>query len=157
MPTDREILKSQQAGALVTAGATDPIGTVKKSHEETFQVSNVSGSPLAEVVVSALGGNAVRVKSIKATAASTLATAAANYVTGTVYKRDGAGGAAVAIGSFTTNSSGGAQLTAFVPTAVTLTASAVDIAAGGIITYALVDNATTTEPAITVDVTVEYI
>lgn len=155
--TDRTIIKNQQKGVFRTSGMSDSDASVGKLHEETFSVLNVAGSPLAEVVVSGLGGKAAIVKSIKAIPAATLATAASNYVTGTIYKRDGAGGAAVSIGSFTTNSSGGAQLTAFQPTSVTLTDSAKVLAAGSIITYALVDNGTTTEVAVTVDITVEYI
>ena len=72
-------------------------------------------------------------------------------------QRDGAGGAATTIASFTTNSSGGAALTAFVPTNCTPVAGTTEIAAGGVLTYALVDNATTTEVAVAVTVTVEWI
>lgn len=156
MPTDREIIKNQQKAVMRTAkDIATPAASVAQLHEETFVFTNVAGSPLAEVGITM--AKKCRVKSIRALAGSTLATAASNYVTGTVYKRDGAGGSATSIGSFTTNSSGGAALTAFVPTSVALTASAVEIAAGGVLTYALVDNATTTEPAISVSVTVEYV
>lgn len=151
----RTLIKQQQAGALAGTAATDPIGTVGTVHEETFVFSNVAGSPLAEVGITMV--KACKVKSIRALPATTLATHAANYVTGTVAKRDGAGGGATTIGSFTTNSSGGAALTQFVPTTVTLTATAVDIAAGQVLTYALVDNAATTEPQVNVSVTVEYV
>lgn len=156
MATDREIIKNQQKATFRTAAnIATPAASVAQLHEETFVFSNVAGSPLAEVGITM--AKKCRVKSIKALAGSTLAAHAANYVTGTVYKRDGAGGSATSIGAFTTNSSGGATLTAFVPTNVTLTASAVEIAAGGVLTYALVDAATTTEPAIAVSVTVEYV
>jgi hypothetical protein len=155
MASDRAIFKAQEAGRAATSGATDPIGITGTVHEETFVFSNVAGSPLAEVGITMV--KACKVKSVRALPAATLATAAANYVTGTVAKRDGAGGAATTIASFTTNSSGGAQLTAFTPTTCAVTASAAEIAAGGVLTYALVDNATTTEVAVFVSVTVEYI
>lgn len=161
MSTDRQIIKKVQKGIYKTAKDDTAIATpgpsVDELHEETFVFLNVAGSPLAEI------GYRMRkkckVKSIDAMPAANLATAAANYVTGTVAKRDGAGGGATTIGSFTTNSTGGAALTAFVNTsvAVSTTAGVADIPAGGVLTYALVDNATTTEVAVAVSVTVEYV
>jgi hypothetical protein len=154
--TDREIIKDNQKGVYrVAASISDPNGAIGALHEETFVFTNAAGSPLAEVGITMV--KKCKVKSVRALAGSTLAAHAANYVTGTVAKRDGAGGGATSIASFTTNSSGGATLTAFVPTTATVTASAAEIAAGGVLTYALVDAATTTEPAISVSVTVEYI
>lgn len=155
MATDRVILKNQQVGALSATPAVDAKAVVGQAHEEQFVFLNVAGSPLAEVGYTVT--KACRVKSIRALPAATLATAAANYVTGTVAKRDGAGGGATTIGSFTTNSSGGAALTAFTPTTVALVDGTTEIAAGGVLTYALVDNATTTEVAVAVTVTVEWI
>lgn len=154
--TDRTKIKDQQKGYFKTAaGISTPAAEVDKLHEETFVFSNVAGSPLAEVGIQMR--KKCRVKAISAMPAANLATAAANYVTGTVAQRDGAGGSATAIGAFTTNSSGGAALVAFVSTPVTITAAAAEIAAGAVLTYALVDNATTTEVAVFVAVTVEYI
>lgn len=155
MATDREILKNQHIGMMVTTDAVAPRTAVAEQNEETFVFLNVAGSPLAEIGYHM--AKKCRVKSIKALPAATLNTAAANYVTGTVAKRDGAGGGATTIGSFTTNSSGGAALTAFVPTTCALVAGTTEISAGGVLTYALVDNATTTEVAVAVSVTVEYI
>lgn len=153
--TDRALLKQQQAGALGTTGAAAPITEVGKVHEETFVFANVAGSPLAEVAIAMTKAGVV--KSIKATPAAALATHAANYVTGTVAIRDGAGGSASTVGAFTTNSTGGAALVQFVPTAVTVTQANAVFAAGNVITYALVDAGTTTEVAVFVSVTVEYI
>ena len=157
MPTDRELLKQAQSGHIGSIGASDPIGAVAEAHQETFVFSNASGSPLAEVGITMV--KKCRVKSIRALPASALATNGTNYITGTVAKRDGAGGSATTIGSFTTNTTGGAALAAFVPTTVTVstTAGVADIAAGQVLTYALVDAATTTEPAVAVSVTVEYV
>lgn len=153
--TNREILKRDDAGRAVSLGTTDPIGAVGELHEETFVFANPAGSPLAEVGITMV--KKCRVKSIRALPGGNLATHAANYITGTVAKRDGEGGAAATIGAFTTNSTGGAALAAFEPTTVTVTAANSDIAAGQVLTYALVDAATTTEPAVSVSVTVEYI
>lgn len=155
MATDRAIFKAQEAGRAATSGASDPIGITGTVHEETFVFSNVAGSPLAEVGITMV--KACKVKSIRALPAATLAVAAANFVTGTVAKRDGAGGAATTIGSFSTEDGVGAALTAFTPTTVTVSAANAEIAAGGVLTYKLVDNATTTEVAVFVSVTVEYI
>lgn len=155
MATDRQYLKEQQAGALGTTGASAAITEIGKVHEEDFVFLNVAGSPLAEIGY--VMNKACRVKSVKALPAASLSTAASNYVTGTVAKRDGAGGGATTIASFTTNSSGGAALTAFVPTSCSIVAGTAEIAAGGVLTYALVDNATTTEVAVAVTVTVEWI
>jgi hypothetical protein len=98
--TDREYLKRAQAGHIGSTGATNPIGAVAEAHEETFVFSNVAGSPLAEVGITMV--KKCKVKSIRALPAANLATAASNYVTGTVAQRDGAGGNATTIGSFTT-------------------------------------------------------
>jgi hypothetical protein len=156
MATDREIIKSQQQGVYRTAAEiSTPAASVAELHEETFVFTNAAGSPLAEVGITMV--KKCKVKSIRALPGGNLATAGANYITGTVAKRDGAGGSATTIGSFTTNSSGGAALTAFTPTTVSIVAGTNEIAAGGVLTYALVDAATTTEPAIAVSVTVEYI
>jgi hypothetical protein len=154
--TDREIIKDNQKGVYrVAASISDPNGAIGALHEETFVFSNAAGSPLAEVGITM--AKKCKVKSIRALPGATLAVAAANYVVGTIAKRDGAGGAATTIGEFSTEDGVGAALTAFTPTTVDVTASAAEIAAGGVLTYALVDAATTTEPAISVSVTVEYI
>lgn len=155
MATDREILKNQQIGSLVTTAVTDARAVVAQAHEAAFTFLNVAGSPLAEIGY--IMTKACRVKSVKALPAANLATHAANYVTGTVAKRNGAGGGATTIASFTTNSTGGAALAAFVPTDCALVAGTTEIAAGGVLTYALVDAASTTEVAVAVTVTVEYI
>jgi hypothetical protein len=155
MATDRTILKAQQIGALKGTAAVSPEATVGQAHEQTFVFINAAGSPLAEVGITML--KACRVKSIRALPGSTLAVDATNFVTGTVAQRDGAGGSAVTIGTFKTETTGGAALTAFVPRTVTLVNAAVDIAAGAVLTYKLVDAATTTEPAVAVSVTVEYV
>lgn len=155
MPTDREYLKAQQAGVLTASGASDAIAAVGQAHEEDFIFLNVAGAPLAEIGY--IMRKKCKVKAVKAVPAAALATHAANYVTGTVAKRDGAGGSATTIASFTTNSTGGAALAAFVATDCPIVAGTASIAAGGMLTYALVDAATTTEVAVAVTVTVEYV
>jgi hypothetical protein len=155
MATDREILKNQQIGSLATTAVTDARTAVAQAHESTYTFLNVAGSPLAEIGYYI--PKKCRVKSVKALPAASLSTAASNYVTGTVAKRDGAGGGATTIASFNTASSGGAALTAFVATDCAIVAGTSELAAGSVLTYALVDNATTTEVAVAVSVTVEWI
>lgn len=153
--TDREILKKAVLGLIGSAGAADPVEAVAQGNEQTFVFWNVAGSPLAEVGITML--RKCKVKAIRALSGATLAVDATNFVTGTVAKRDGAGGSATTIGTFKTETTGGAALTAFVPTTVSVVAAAAEIAAGGVLTYKLVDAATTTEPAVAVSVTVEFI
>jgi hypothetical protein len=155
MPTDRQYLKEQQAGALGTTGASAAISEVGKVHEEDFIFLNAAGSPLAEVGY--IMNKKCRVKSVKALPAANLAAHAANFVTGTVAKRDGAGGSATTIASFNTEDAVGEALVAFVATDCPIVDGTAEIAAGGVLTYKLVDAATTTEVAVAVTVTVEYI
>jgi hypothetical protein len=157
MPTDRAYLKQAQSGQIASTGCADPITAVAQAHETQFTFFTTAAGDFTE------NGYAItkagRVKSVKVTPSGSLATHASNYFTGTVAKRDGAGGGATTIASFTTNSSGGAALTAFVPTdcTVSTTAGVADLAAGNVLTYKGVDAGTTTEPALTVVVTVEWV
>lgn len=156
MSTDRELLKQTQAGLASSAGLSDPIGEVRKSHEETFVLAQFDAADFAEVGVEMT--KACRVVSITALPAENLSTHATNYVTGTVAKRDGAGGSASTIGTYTTNSTGGAALAAFVPTDVTISSpSAAVFAAGNVLTFKQVDAGATGDTKVTVSVTVEYV
>jgi hypothetical protein len=155
MPTDREIIKKQQLGVYKTAeGIADPQTAVGKLHEETFTFITFAAAPYAEQGIAMV--KKCRVKSIRVTSATTLAADATNNITATVAKRDGAGGSATVIGAVTTDVAGGA-LTAFTPKTVSVTASAEEIAAGGVLTFKTVDNGTTTEPLLSCSITVEYI
>lgn len=149
--TDREILKKQQAAALGTTGAVAPITEVGYAHTRCYTFECAAGATYAEAAQVMLRRG--KVVAIRVTPISTLPTDGTNYITGTVAYRDGAGGNATTIGTFTTNSSGGAALTQFVPTTVSMTP--VQLAAGNVITFKTVDAATTTEPGMIVQVFVE--
>jgi hypothetical protein len=149
--TDREILKKQQAAALGTTGATSPITEVGYAHTRCYTFECAAGAPYAEAAQVMLRRG--KVVAVRVTPITTLAVHAANYITGTVAYRDGAGGNATTIGTFTTNSSGGAELTQFTPTTVSMTP--VQLSAGNVITFKTVDAATTTEPGMIVQVYVE--
>jgi hypothetical protein len=153
MATDREILKQQQAGVAQTSGATDPIGEVGKIHEVEYTWLSDSAAAFAEVGYVVL--KKCKTKNARVLPSSTLATDGTNYITGTFAYRDGAGGSATTLGTFTTNSSGGAALTAFVPTTVSLTHAT--LSAGNVVTFKTVDAGTTTEPLLTATLTCEYV
>lgn len=154
MPTDRSLLKQAQIGHVSSSGLSDPRVAVREAHEESFTFATIAAADHVESGIVMV--KACRVKSIRIVAATTLAAHASNNITCTVAKRDGAGGSATSIGAVTTDVAGGA-LTAFTPKTVSLTASAVNIAAGGVLTFKTVDNGTTTEPLMTCTVTVEYV
>ena len=144
MPTDREYLKQQQAGALGTTGATDPVGTVGKAHSfrVTFDVASDANFAERGLRVDVK----CRVKSAHFVPASALATDATNFVTQTVSKRDGAGGSATTIATAKTETTGGAAMAAFVPFALTVTESASVLDAGQVLTFKHVESGTPTSP-----------
>lgn len=159
MATDRSIIKSVLKGIFRTAATTtaiaDPLGAVGELNEETFTFITFAAAPYVEQGI--VMNKACKVKSIKLTSATTLATDATNNITATVAKRDGAGGAAATIGTRTTDVAGGA-LTAFTPATVTISSHAnATFAAGNVLTFKTADNGTTTEPLLSCAVTVEYI
>lgn len=149
--TDREILKKQQAAALGTTGATSPITEVGYAHTVCYSFDTFAAAAFAEAAKVLLRRG--KVVAVRVVPYGTLSTDATNYITGTIAYRDGAGGSATTIGTFTTNSSGGAALTAFVPTTVSLTP--VMLAAGSVITFKTVDAGATTEPLMSCQVYVE--
>lgn len=150
--TDREILKKQQSAALGTAsGVTSPIAEVGYAHTRCYIFATIAAADFAEAAQVMLRRG--KVVAIRVVPAATLAVHAANYVTGTIAYRDGAGGEATTIGTYTTNSSGGAALTAFTPTTVSMTP--VQLSAGNVITFKQIDAGTTTEVLLNVQVYVE--
>ncbi len=154
--TDRSALKNFIKSLVKVAGLTDPFGAVDAMNEETFVWIAPAGSPYTEQSIGMT--KPCKVKTIRITSGTTLAADGTNNITATVAKRDGAGGAAVTIGTRTTDVAGGA-LTAHQSSTVTpVTASNANVlAAGNVLTFKTVDNGTTTEPLLTCAVTVEYI
>lgn len=155
--TDRSALKNFLKGLLKVAGLTSAFDAVDAQHEETFVWVCPAGSPFTEQAIAMT--KACKVKAIRITAGTTLAVDETNYITGTVAKRDGAGGSATTIGTRATNAAGGGALTAMTPaTATVITAASANVlAAGNVLTFKTADAGTTTEPLLTCAVTVEYI
>lgn len=157
MSTDRELLKQAQSGHIGSIGATAPITVVSEAHSAFIVFHSASAAAFAETGIYI--PFKCKVTSCKALPSSALATDGTNYITGTLAKRDGAGGSATTIATFTTNSTGGSALAAFVPEdmPVSATAGVADIAAGQVLTFKTVDAGVTTEPLLTVTVTVEFV
>jgi len=157
MPSDRTILKDQQLGALGTAPEILlPRAAVNAMHEETFLFTTFAAAPYVEQGIPIL--KAARVTSIRLLPATTLAADGVNNISCVVSKRDGVGGSAVVIGTSTTDVAGLA-LTQYIPKVVALStvAGATALAAGNVLTFRVADNGTTTEPLLTVAITVEYV
>lgn len=55
MPTDRELLKQQQAGTLGGAGASDPIGEVAKAHQLVYVFTKAADDGLAATATAEFG------------------------------------------------------------------------------------------------------
>lgn len=155
MATDRELLKLAQVGALNTAPlAAAATGVVGEANQESFVFITFAAAPYVEQGI--VMKKKCRVKTATAVSATTLGADATNNITMTVAKRDGIGGAATTIAAATTDVAGGA-LTAFTPKTLTVTDTAVEIAAGGVLTFKTVDNGTTTEPLLSCNIVVEYV
>ncbi len=147
MATDREILKTAQAGHLGSAGcAVDPMVTVKAAHTRVynFPVSNIvqaSGAigtvieyPMFRVPF------ACRVLSVYVTAPIAVANAASNIVTFTCARERAAVSSTIATADTTTTTgvAFATGLAAFVPKAMTLSATSanLDLVAGDVVTIA---------------------
>ncbi len=139
MPTDREYLKYQQAGALATTGASDAKAEVGKAHSRvrTFAIgsaanaaTNTSETPLGTVAFKA------RLKSCKLTNNTNVAANASNYAVVSIYKRASDGSAQTLLGSWNTHASAQGALTERVPASLSLVSNAdVVIAAGSLLSY----------------------
>lgn len=142
MATDREILKQQEAGALVSTLATDPIGEVAKAHSMWLPVTKAADDAMASTATAeTYSGTLVpvksRIKSVYYIATTGGITAdGTNNATITVSYRDSTGGNAVAVATFTSNVAGG-TVTQGAPKAFTLTAANVIVAATGSFTFTI--------------------
>lgn len=160
MATDREILKNQQLGAVVTAPAiSDPRTAISEVHEETFVFDLDADASQAERGLPCL--KAYKVKSIKLLPSSSLAAHATAYVTYTVQKRPtGDLTTPVEVAAFDTATGGdNVSLTAWTEYELTLssTTSYLQFAVGDVLTFKSAESSIPTNPIGTVSVTVEYI
>jgi len=154
MPTDRELLKAQQAGKLGTAGAVDAIAEVGKAHQHVFTFEVTSDATMAEIGLRI--DKKCIVKSAHFTPSTALAINGTNYVTLDVSKRDGVGGSATVVATLNTNT-GGTALSAFQPAALTVTQSAASLAVGNVLTFKSTETGTPTSPIGKCTVVVEYV
>lgn len=109
MPTDREYLKYQQAGALQTSGAIDPTGEVAKAHSFLVEVVKAAddataATTTAETYTGKMLPVKGRLKSVRYYATTGGITAdATNNATVTVSKRDSAAGNKLTVATMITN------------------------------------------------------
>lgn len=102
MATDRELLKEQQAGALVGKNASDPIGEVDRAHSRDQNwvkpSSENAATNVAETSVWAMERVKRQVARVALTVNSNVIADTSHYVVATVRKRDinGANGATIA-------------------------------------------------------------
>lgn len=158
MATDRALLKQAQSGHIGSIGAVDPIGEVGKAHQETFVFELDADATLAERGFRV--DKAFRLKSVYFTPTTALAANGTNYITLECKKRDGAGGAAVVAATTNTNTAGAnVSLAAFVPAALTLSATDANLsfAVGNVLSVISTETAAPTTPLGTFSVTVEYV
>ncbi len=145
MPTDREILKAQVAGALAGTACTDPVATAKvaASHGPVIVFTKASADSMAadttaETYTGLYFPRACRIRSLYIiTTAAGLTAHASNYATITVSKRNAAAGGKTTVGTLTTTVVSSGNLTQGVGTAFVLstTAGALDLVAGGSLTW----------------------
>ncbi len=147
MSTDREILKQAEAGAVGSSGmAADPMVTVKAAHTRSynFPISNIiqSSGAIAAVLEYPMWRVpfGCRVLAVYATAPIAVANAASNIVTFTVARERAAVSSTIATADTTTTTgvAFATGLAAFVPKAMTLSATTanLDLAAGDVVTVA---------------------
>lgn len=156
--SNRKKIKDQQKGEFLTAaGMTDVASTVNEMHEETFIFDVPADAAVAEIGITIL--KACKLKSVKGLAITGLAANGSAYITQTVSKRDGAGGAAVIAATFNTNTAGqNKAITAWVPYDFTLSSTTANLffAAGNVLTFLSAETSTPTTPIAKIAVTVEY-
>lgn len=141
--TDRELLKQQEAGALATSGAADPIGTVAFSHTDSFAFSKASDDGMASTATTETRTGIyvprkARLKNIWYVPTTGGITADnTNFATVTVSSRDAAGANLTTVATLTTTITSSGNLTQDVGAALVLATSAVIIAAGSTLTYSI--------------------
>lgn len=157
--SDRKKIKDQEKGVIATAaGIVAPFAAIEQCHEETFTWEIAADATVVEVGM--VCEKPFKVKSMKFTGNAALAANASNYITQLAQKRDGAGGAAVTVGTIDTNTAGGNQsIAAFVGLAGVLSATAANLifAAGNILSVKSTETGTPATPIGKVQITVEYI
>lgn len=144
MPTDREILKQQQAGALSSTACVDPVAAAKEasSFGPVLLIDKSADSMASDTTSETYTGlyfpRACRVRGIFIICTGAGLTAHnTNYATVTVSKRDAAAGGKTAVATLTTTLTSSGTLTQYVGKGFVLStvAGALDIPAGGSLTW----------------------
>lgn len=156
--SDRKKVKDQEKGVLTTtAGIVNGPKVVGEMHEESFVFDVPADANVPEIALPIL--KACKLKSVQGVGVTGLAVSGAAFVTQTVSKRDGAGGAAVISSTFNTNTAGqNLPITAFVPYVFTPSATSANLffPAGSVLTFLSTETGTPVTPIAKVIVTVEY-
>lgn len=159
MATDRKKLKDQLKGLILTAaGISNAETAIEQANEETFEFGVTADADQVERGLVCV--KAFKVKSCIVTPTTALAAHASAYITQTVGKRDGAGGAAVTVATFDTATGGSnVSLAAFVPYTLTLSATLANrvFAVGNVLTFKSLETSTPVTPLCIMAVTVEYV
>lgn len=139
MPSDRQILKNQQAGALASSGAVDPNGEIVSYHTRANHIFK-SGTENAATNVAETAGFRVRnkstVKNIHLTTGTNVSNDATNYLRVYVYKRSSTGGSQTLLGSWNTATAAQGAITQWTPASFSLVNNTdLDVDAGSCITY----------------------
>ncbi len=157
--TDREIIKERHAGQAQAFGlAGAPKDAVAEVHRDILTWDIGSDASIAEIGQRL--DRKCRVISAYVTPTTLLAKHASAFITLLVQKRDGAGGSPVTVATaHTEDIAGGVALAAFVPTLLTLTTTAADIAvaAGNILTFKSTETGAPATPIGKVTVVVEWV
>ncbi len=148
MPTDREILKRAHAGHIGSSGcAVDPLVTVKAAHTRSYSypISNIvqADGTIAAIIEMPIArvAFACRVLSVYVEAPIAVANDASDILTFTCRRERAASASTIATADTTTTTgvAFAAGLAAFVPKAMTLSATSanLDLVAGDVITIAV--------------------
>jgi len=134
--TDREIIKTRQQGQAATYNCTDPNTEIARIHTRYFQISK-----LADAMASTTTAETVTppapcpekciVQSVSIRGLAAVVADNTDYITATISYRDSTGGNAVTVAVYDSRAANNGGLTAFAPTACTVTKANAGCAAGG--------------------------
>lgn len=139
MATDIDIAKNALAGQLGSA-VTDAPGTAARGFRRSYSVlvNDAATAGTAITITPVVAGVPYACRIVSATLSAPIAVAVSEsvYVTFSLAKYTSAGGSATAVGTRVTNAAGGGAMVAFARDAMTLTATATEVAQYGVITIA---------------------
>lgn len=166
MATDREYLKRLQTGQFTSENlASNAVGEIVELHKRTRSFVKIGSENAATNVAETPLGRVYRKSKLHAASLTTATTNIAgnnsDYLVLTVYKRTSAGASQTALVSWNTHLGATGSLTLSVPATGTLTSTVADrdIAAGSVLSYALVKagNGKALDPGSAIDLDLEEI